>query len=108
MLKEAAKRRKLRRGERNRKRAKMMLTCGAMTLLVIVVTLVMASYPTIQRIFGGYLITLLILFNIIVFVVVDKLVSTGLEGEGEGINCTLTELDIKNHKCRNITHQLGG
>ena len=60
MLEEADKRKKLRRGERNRKRAKMMLSCGAMTLLVIVVTLVMASYPTIQRIFGGYLITLLI------------------------------------------------
>ena len=53
MLKEADKRRKLRRGERNSKRAKMMLTCGAMTFLVILVTLVMASYPNFQMIFGG-------------------------------------------------------
>ena len=53
MLEEAEERRKLRRGERNLKRAKMMLTFGAMTLLVIVVTLAIASYPTIERIFGG-------------------------------------------------------
>ena len=53
MLEEADKRKKLRRGDRNRKRAKMMLSCGAMALLVIVVTLAMASYPTIQKIFGG-------------------------------------------------------
>ena len=53
MLEEADKRKKLRSGERNRKRAKMLLTCGAMTLLVILVTLAMASYPTIQRVFGG-------------------------------------------------------
>jgi hypothetical protein len=53
MLEEADKRKKLRRGERNHKRAKMLLTCGAMTLLVILVTLVMASYPSIQRVFGG-------------------------------------------------------
>ena len=53
MLEEADERRKLRRGERNCRRLKMVLTCGAMTLLVILVTLAMASYPSIQRVFGG-------------------------------------------------------
>ena len=54
MLEEMDKRKMLRRGEINCKRAKMELTCGAMTFLVIVVILAMASYLTIQRIFGGY------------------------------------------------------
>ena len=40
-------------------------------------------------------------FNIIVFVVVDKLASAGLEGEGADRNCSLTELDRKDIKCRN-------
>ena len=53
MLEDDDKKTKLRRGERNRRRAKMLLSCGAMTLLVILVTLAMASYPSIQRVFGG-------------------------------------------------------
>jgi hypothetical protein len=101
MLEEADERRKLRRWERNRKRVKMMLTCGAMTVLVILVTLVMVSYPTIQKMF--YMKYDLIGF---VILVVDKMATsngTGLEGTA-GINCTLTHL----HKCRNNTHQAVG
>jgi hypothetical protein len=47
---------------------------------------------------------------IIVFIVVDKVVitGTGLEGEAGDGNCTLTELDRKDIKCRNISHQAGG
>ena len=56
MLKEADKRRKLRREKRNRKRATVMITSGAMTFLLMAATLVTASFlmsPTIERIFGG-------------------------------------------------------
>ena len=58
MLKEADKRKKLRREKRNRKRATVMITSGAMTFLVMAAILVTASLlmsPTIERIFGGWL-----------------------------------------------------
>ena len=56
MLKDAEKKRKLKRENINRKRATVMVKSGAMTFLVIAVTLVTASFlmsPTIERIFGG-------------------------------------------------------
>ena len=55
MLKEADKKRKLRREKRNCKRATVMVKSGAMTFLVIAATLVTASFlmsPTIEKIFG--------------------------------------------------------
>ena len=64
MLKDADKRRKLRREKRNRKRATVMVTSGAMTFLVMAATLVTASFlmsPAIERIFGGWLTILLLL-----------------------------------------------
>jgi hypothetical protein len=55
-LDKVEKRRKLRKEKRNCKRATVMVTSGAMTFLVMVATLVTASFlisPTIERIFGG-------------------------------------------------------
>jgi hypothetical protein len=57
-LEEVEKRRELRKEKRNRKRATVMVTSGAMTFLVMAATLVTASFlmsPTIERIFGGVL-----------------------------------------------------
>jgi hypothetical protein len=56
ILKEAEKRRKLRKEKSNCKRATMMATSVAMTFLVMAATLVTASFlmsPTIEKIFGG-------------------------------------------------------
>ena len=56
MLKEAEKRRKLKKEKRNHKRATVMVTSGAMTLVLMAATLVKASFlmsPTIETIFGG-------------------------------------------------------
>ena len=55
ILKEAEKRRKLKREKMNRKRATVTVKSGAMTLLVMAATLVMATFlmsPTIGKIFG--------------------------------------------------------
>ena len=57
-LEEVEKRRKLRKEKRNRKRATVMVTSGAMTFLVMAATLVMATFlmsPTIEKLFGGSL-----------------------------------------------------
>ena len=56
VMKEAEKRRKLRREKRNRKRATVTVKSGAMTFLVMAATLVMVTFlmsPTIEKIFGG-------------------------------------------------------
>ena len=112
MLKEADKRRRLRREKRNRKRATVMITSGAMTFLVMAATLVMASFlmsPIIERIFGGWLKILLILVCY-VFVVVDKLgeTETGLEETTAGWNCSLAQLYRQEQRCRNMTQQVAG
>ena len=58
MLEEVDKRRKLRREKKNRKRATVMVTSGAMTFLLMAATLVTATFlmsPTIEKIFSGLL-----------------------------------------------------
>ena len=55
-LEEAESKKKLRMEKRNRKRATVFVTSGAMTFLLMAATLVTASFlmsPTIEKIFGG-------------------------------------------------------
>ena len=109
MLKEADKKRKLRREKRNCKRATVMVKSGAMTFLVIAATLVTASFlmsPTIEKIFGWQFVFIFV-FILYIFVVVDKLASTEtkLQETTANMNCSLEELYRQDYRCWNITIQ---